>query len=413
MNKRKLLLGVSLALGAVQAQAAPFGYFDPRSMGMGGAGVAAGTSANASYFNPALLAAAQKDEDFSLEIPILGARVADPDDLASNLDDFQEAEYIDNFSAAIDQWNDAATGPELLAAKDEVAGTGRDLVEGLTTLSDRALEVQLVGGLVIGMPSKQVGAAVHVNANAMGGALLHISDEDVAAVNTIIDALEANNPAPIVDSNGDIVDPTDSFTSRVIGRGAVVGEIGVSLARDFNGIAVGVTPKFQQVETFDYALDVNTAEVTLDEGRESGSGFNLDFGVAKDFDNGWKAGLVGKNLISATYETARGNDFKIKPQLRAGAGYQWKWVGLAADLDLTKNDPAGLDGETRYAALGAELDVWKTVQVRVGYRYNLENSDTSVASLGFGMSLSGVHLDVAVAGNDQEVAAAAQAGFRF
>jgi hypothetical protein len=41
----------------------PFGIFDPRSIAMGGTGVASGTDSNASYFNPALLAAAKRKED--------------------------------------------------------------------------------------------------------------------------------------------------------------------------------------------------------------------------------------------------------------------------------------------------------------------------------------------------------------
>lgn len=421
MKKRELLLGISLALGVAQAQAAPFGYFDPRSMGMGGAGVATGTSANASYFNPALLAAAQKDEDFSLEFPIVGARVADPDDLVSNLDDFQEADYIDSFSTAIDEWNAAldASNPTVEKAQ-AVVDTGQDLLDGFVTLSDRTLEAQINAGLVIGIPSKRFGAAVYVNANAMGGAMLSVAQSDRDNVQAILDDLQ--NAIDVYNGSGDPndlgsagqqVDPTSNLESKLFGRGAVVGEVGISLARDFSGIAVGITPKFQQIETFDYALDIESADVTVDEGRKTDNGFNIDAGVAKDFGNGWKLGLTAKNLISKTYETARGNDFEIKPQYRAGAGYRWGWVSVAADLDLTKNDPAGLDRETKYAAVGAELDVWKTVQLRVGYRHNMEDSDTSVASLGLGMSPFGVHLDIAVAGNDEEVAAAIQTGFRF
>ena len=65
MNKKSLWLGLSLLIGSLgAAQAMPFGTFDPRSMAMGGTGVASDTSANAAFFNPALLATANKDEDF-------------------------------------------------------------------------------------------------------------------------------------------------------------------------------------------------------------------------------------------------------------------------------------------------------------------------------------------------------------
>ena len=70
MNKHVLLMSLAALMCNMQnAHAAAFGTFDPRSMAMGGAGVASGTSANANFFNPALLAAARTDEDFSLEFP--------------------------------------------------------------------------------------------------------------------------------------------------------------------------------------------------------------------------------------------------------------------------------------------------------------------------------------------------------
>ena len=52
-------------------------------------------------------------------------------------------------------------------------------------------------------------------------------------------------------------------------------------------------------------------------------------------------------------------------------------------------------------------------QLRAGYRANLSNSDRSVTSAGIGFSPFGVHVDLAVAGNDNEVGIAAQVGFRF
>jgi hypothetical protein len=46
----------------------PFGLFDPRSIAMGGTGVSSGTGGNASYFNPALLAAAKPKDRFAFEM---------------------------------------------------------------------------------------------------------------------------------------------------------------------------------------------------------------------------------------------------------------------------------------------------------------------------------------------------------
>lgn len=417
---RKKLLAVGLPLLAVvagDAGAVSFGTFDPRSMAMGGAGVAAGTSANAGFFNPALLAAGRKGEDFSLEFPIVGVRIADRDDMLSSLDDFQSANHIDNFSNAVDQWNAATTPGELSAAKDAVVSTGRALVSGFGTLSNKALQGELNAGAVIGVPSQRFGASLIVNSRAVGGALLDITQSDIDNVNEVIDALESNNVGGVVDGNGKLIDPTQNLTSSVQGRGLVMSEAGISLAREFSvagaPIAFGITPKVVQVNTFDYKVDVDTADITVDQGEKKYTDFNFDIGALHRYSNGWSTGLVAKNVIPQEYTTLLGNKVKVDPQVRLGLAYEWKAVTFATDIDLMENDPAGFDGPTQYLALGAELNAWNFAQLRLGYRHNISDTDTSTAALGLGLSPFGVHLDLAVMGNGDEVGAGAQLGFRF
>lgn len=412
------MAGLPLALLAMQqADAVSFGTFDPRSMAMGGAGVAAGTSANAGFFNPALLAAGRKEENFSLELPVIGARVADRDDMIGSLDDFQSANYIDNFSAAVDQWNAATNSTQLQAARNEVISTGRDLVRGFGTLSNKALQAEVNAGAVVGVPSQRLGASVLVNARAVGGALLDITQNDVDRVNAVIDALDSNNVSGVVDSNGKIIDPTENLTSTLQGRGLVISEAGISLAHEFSvgghPVALGVTPKVMEVRTFDYKVDVDTGDITADQGEKSYTDFNLDIGMLHRYENGWSTGLVVKNAIPHEYTTVLGNKIKIDPQVRLGAAYEWKAVTFAGDVDLKENNAAGFDGPTQYIALGAELNAWNVAQFRLGYRHNLSDSDTSTASLGVGLSPFGVHLDLAVMGNSNEVGAGMQLGFRF
>lgn len=417
---RKKLLAVGLPLLAVMAGnagAVSFGTFDPRSMAMGGAGVAAGTSANAGFFNPALLAAGRKGEDFSLEFPIVGMRIADRDDMLSSLDDFQSANHIDNFSSAVDQWNAATTPGELSVAKDAVVTTGRALVNGFGTLSNKALQGELNAGAVIGVPSQRFGASLIVSSRAVGGALLDITQSDIGNVNRVIDALESNNVSGVVDGNGKLIDPTKTLTSSVQGRGLVMSEAGISLAHEFSvagaPIALGITPKVVQVNTFDYKVDVDTADITVDQGEKKYTDFNFDFGALHRYSNGWSTGLVVKNMIPHEYTTLLGNKVKVDPQMRLGLAYEWKAVTFATDLDLMENDPAGFDGPTQYLALGAELNAWDFAQLRLGYRHNISDTDTSTAALGLGLSPFGVHLDLAVMGNGDEVGAGAQLGFRF
>ncbi|MFU8838515.1 MAG: plasmid transfer protein, partial [Thiohalomonadaceae bacterium] len=82
MNKLRIAMGAVLLASYGITQAAPFNSYDPRSMAMGGAGVAVGNAGTASMFNPALLAASHDKDRFAILIPVAGARAFDPDDFS-------------------------------------------------------------------------------------------------------------------------------------------------------------------------------------------------------------------------------------------------------------------------------------------------------------------------------------------
>jgi hypothetical protein len=143
--------------------------------------------------------------------------------------------------------------------------------------------------------------------------------------------------------------------------------------------------------------------------------FNIDIGVSTRYDSGISTGVVVKNLIPRDYETALDNTVSIEPQVRAGIAYNGDFFTLAADVDLTKNDPVGFENATRFVSLGGELDAWGWAQLRAGVRYNTVDSDRSTASLGIGLSpFNGLmHVDVAVIGSDSALGGAARLGMRF
>ncbi|MGE3480313.1 MAG: conjugal transfer protein TraF [Gammaproteobacteria bacterium] len=413
MLGKKIILG-STALGLMSlgagAGAVPFSSFDPRSFGMGGAGVAAGTSANAVFLNPALLAAARADEDFSLDLPIVGGRVSDPDELVDAIDEFSDQDPIGDFSAAVDAYT--ATPGSTTAAAVEAAGAA--LIEQLRNLSDKALTGEGDAAVVIGIPGREFGISVFANAYVVGGATDEITDADLAAIQQTVDDALDSQP---------VTDPTDTLTSSVSARFAYLSEVGVSIAREFDvlgGIAVGLTPKYVSVRTYDYRFignEIDDAEVDLDQGERKDSGFNVDVGFAKDHGNGWKSALTIRNLLAREYETSLGNTFRIEPMARLGVAHQNEWVTVAADIDLTENEPAGFDSKTQYAALGVEFDLFDTAQLRLGYRHNMSDVpagvEQGVAAAGIGFSPFGVHFDLGVAGNGDEIGAAMQLGFRF
>lgn len=412
MYKKTVFVSSLLALLMAQgdADAVPFSSFDPRSFAMGGVGVASGNSANAVFFNPALLAAAREGEDFSLELPIVGARVSDPNDLRDAVDDFDAADPVGAFEAAVDAYVSAPTS----ANASNVKTTGEALIGQFRNLSGKVLQGEGDVAMVVGVPGRRFGVSVFANAFVVGGTVGTVTDADLTLIQQTIDAAVALQPTS---------DPTGSLTSSVSARFAMIAEAGVALARELDllgGVAIGITPKYVEVRTYDYRFvgsQIDTATIDLDQGKQSDTGFNVDIGIAKDYGNGWKAGLAVKNLISREYTTVLNNKLTLEPLVRAGVSHQNDWLTLAADVDLTENEPAGLDSKTRYLALGAELDIFDTAQLRLGYRHNFSDlpagTETGTVSAGVGFSPFGIHIDASVAGNSDEVGGALQLGFRF
>jgi hypothetical protein len=403
----------------------PFGVFDPRSIAMGGTGVASATGGNASYFNPALLAVANRNEDrFAFEIMFAG-RVADPEKLQDDLDKMKNSG--NDLSNALDRFNQAQTqanaGP-LASALGSFRNT-------LQTVNNKTLEGNLLASPIIGVPGRDLGWAIYASTRADFGAKLFFAQSDntlltnyQTAANNYATATPANQAAALAalialgDTNGDGKLDDPNYQSHVDVRGLAVREYGVSLAHEFqlahDNFALGITPKSVKVYTFDYIVNPQRSEITADKGRKDYTGSNLDVGFAKDLGSGFKAGVVGKNVIARTYTTALGNDIQIKPQVRAGLSYHTSWSTVALDVDLTENKPVAFDKPTRYAGIGAEINAWDFLLLRVGYRKDLAGNYDPTPSVGLGLSILGVHLDVAVAGrNKEDVTAALQLGFRF
>ncbi|MGK0248887.1 MAG: hypothetical protein ACI910_001621 [Oleispira sp.] len=241
------------------------------------------------------------------------------------------------------------------------------------------------------------------------------------------------------DSEGNIVITEDpDLTSNVQVIGVSIAEIGITLSREFvidgKNIAIGITPKLQTIKTVNYISNIEDDEIEDDKIKETEqnfSGFNLDIGAAYQFgpSKQWQAGIVVKNLLSKEYKTesnaygTSGNEetskttISLDTQLRGGISHTTDWTVIAFDLDLKENAPTAFEQPTKYAAIGAELDLYDTFQLRIGYRKNLSVPDSAIASVGLGFSPFGIHLDIAAMANPndpgKEAGAALELGFYF
>jgi hypothetical protein len=459
----RILVATALLAGSSAALAVPFNSFDPRSMAMGGAGVAVGNAGTAPFFNPALLTVTRAEDNFSLNLPIVGVRAYDPSDFKTSLDNFQSGNYVNTLQTSINTYNANQTAGNL----GTVATNTSTLSTQLATLSDKPLQTEAGAGMVIGIPSKSFGGAFFVNGwAALGGVIKYRDNQTLqnfaTASNTIVSAVNTSCGGTINNSAGCLAalstastDPlvqqyfvvtpsatptvttnfnTNNLQSSVDVRGVGLAELGFALSREFgkgeDAWGFGITPKIVKVNLYDYSAKVdngNSSDATGEDYTAKYSHFNFDLGLAKNYNNGWRAGMVIKNVIPHTYEfksipqgAAPGSaqvttgEINLKPQARIGASHTTSWSTVAMDLDLTTNDPAGLENKSQYLALGTELNAWDWAQVRLGYRANLKDSKRNIPSVGVGLAPFGVlHLDVAVSKSANEIGASAQLAFTF
>jgi len=567
------LTAALLMLSGTAAQALPFNSFDPRTMAMGGAGVAVGDPATAPLYNPALLSASDPSKKYSVELPIIGARLYDPGNLRSELPTLSDNSTLltnsvtplsssattlgadtTTLTTNITSLSTSVTGLAAITIVDAAtAATASTALSGLATslttvsgsmttvstdmstvstnstavatninkvnqslqaINNQPLQGEFGAAIVVAVPSKNWGASFYTNAwGAMGGSLIYNDATTVANisgavsataaalassstatgtsataiatavtdVNTAVTAcstatLTAGTPAQqaaalatcisslttanaslaaaqiILDSTSTTltgnattvsnqaatVTNNKTVLSQIHLRGVVVREIGFAFSHSFisydQAWAVGVTPKIMQLQLFDAYLDANSG------GSGSGingsdylakySSFNFDLGVARNYENGWRSGVVVKNLIPQTFDfksigsgAVTGSaqsvtgTLNINPQLRAGVSHANEWSTVALDVDLTQNDPAGLENKSQYIALGGELSASGWAQIRAGYRMDVVNSARDVASIGFGLSprlpYFKPHFDLGVAGNANEVGASMRLGLNF
>ena len=429
---------------STSAQATSFNSFDPKSMAMGGAGVAIADPATAPFFNPALLSIAEKDDDFAIEIPVLGGRISDQNDFIDKIDGTDI--LFDNVDNAINAFNAQATF---------LPGSTQAMTSSMNTLNNRISSLNnspLAGngglGMVVSIPSETFGLAFSASGSISGAGAFDYADaatvtaftNDMTTVDNCIitnggtinagaiGCMQAGVTQVTIDgTTGDITFNTDTdLNSKAQFVGIGVTEVGLSISREFfigsSNYAFGITPKSVSVSIIDFEASANTVEDDIDnitDNTDDFTDFNLDFGVARDFENGWRGGLAIKNLISQEYVSTGPlkTTVKLEPQIRAGVSHQNDWSTVAIDLDITENDTLGLlnGGSTQYASFGIEFNAWEIAQLRAGYRADLVNDNRDVFSVGFGLSPFGVHMDLglAIGENENEAGFALQFGFRI
>ena len=424
------------------AVAISFTAFDPRSMAMGGAGVASAKPYNALLFNPAMLVINMPRNGEAFIRPYLGARLIDRDHFIEAVDTYQSNEANANLDATI-EYVDAlgANGFEnleavlvLLEGVSEVAGSARVAFDDIENLSNKPLRVAVAGGLSFGFSGSQFAFGGSIRRNNIGGSIINLAEADITYVRSVISATDefssdlsklivgGATPLEVLAlydkwSEKDFTSQPD-LTSTIEFQGAIVDEIAFSYATKLKhhpDWSLGFTLKQIDFTTIDYSELISEAEIAdFNEPRfqKSYDDINLDIGVALNFTPNMRVGFVARNLVSRDYKTIRNRTIHLDPLMRIGFAWETEQYTLTTDLDLTSNDPLGFDPEKRYLASGVEWRIMHNFALRGGYRYNTV-SGSQLWSAGLGIGPRNVHGDLAIAAEGDELGLALQFGAYF
>jgi len=439
--QRIALLSTFASFG--QAYATPFSSYDPRSMAMGGVGVASSNSNHAANFNPALLA--NNVDNFSLNLPTIGGSITDSDNLADAAQAFWDQDLVNRLSNDISSYNNSlanVTPTQTINSLKKIERAVRTLSSKLRSISDKPLQGELGINVGFAIPGMKNGGAFSISSVAVGSAVGFYRDANLLRnvgedINTLASCLQqalntqtiCNQPTlNFIGNNGRITfDPLNSsngITSSGVARGLNLLEIGISFAHhvkqyDFN---VGITPKYVTASLFDFEANIDLVDnlnIKASDYISTTENFNADLGASKTLQfqgKELKVGAVLKNMTPQTYQSKLGNEVKLNPQLRVGAAYQASdWAMVAVDMDLTRNEAIASEKASQFIGVGTEMDAWGWAQWRMGYRLDLVNNARNTLSVGAGFSPFGAHVDLALSSNSDlsEVGGALQFALRY
>jgi hypothetical protein len=371
---KNVLFGWALSLLSTTALAAPQGS-GARNMAMGGVGVASSHHSAAGFTNPALLSHFASTDDISLVAPFFEGVVADGDQLLDGVERFQNT--LTEIQTLLEM-GDPASILEADALRPVLA-------QDLLSLDGRALDGGLSTGLSVSLPSDGFALAVVVRGYVDGQAFPIIDPADVAI---------------ITDPFGTPTD-LDNLGSEAVVLAAGVQEVGLTVSHKFEvrgrPLSVGITPKVQRVETFNYAVSLQSFDNTaaLDDFtdgiyRQDETNVNIDLGVAFEPIPFLTVGLAAQDLVGRKIDTVvtggRSFSYELGPRLIGGVAFRSAFFTVALDADLLKKARFDRADDTRAIRAGAEFDAFGWLKVRAGISHDLEDTRADLFSAGVGLA---------------------------
>lgn len=390
MKKTLLNLALIAATSAATGVAIANDTFNGRLTGMSGAGYVTGGYTDGVLLNPSLGAAYGESDDFAIVLN-LGALASDKDDLIDAMDDLVDhVDYLDGFSSYRDlNWDDAD-----------------QLIKYIEEVDNKAVTVNAGASLVVAIPNDFMSISLIAKARAQLGALTIVDESDYAL---------------ILSNIGRTFD-TQDLQSSVLGKGAVIQEVGIAFAKTIHATdeeqwLVGVTPKKVKVETIVYSATVGNYDeddFDADEYTTDDTATSFDAGITYIKGN-MRYGVAVRDAISNDFIAIDGDKLSLKPLSTAAIGYTNRWVKAEFAVDMNAVPAFGLGGDVQMLRAGLELSPFSWLQLRAGLQQDLEDTLEDTYSVGFGLSpFDVINLDIAaITGQDNTVGGAIQLGLRF
>ncbi|EGR0263161.1 TPA: conjugal transfer protein TraF [Vibrio cholerae] len=352
----KSTLAVVMAIAFSSSALASNLLMDARGAGMGNTGVSTADYLLAPYYNPALTAVYRKNDSFGILLPSIGLRAEDKDESLKTIDDLQDS---------IEQFERAGVGA---ATQENVDQLNRYLDQ---LADDKPLAVTAGIGIAVALPLD----AVSLNFFTRGYA------EVIAKANVAAKSGNSANEVKTRYESSDVDLTAFGYTEvgLAVGKQVVLGG---------QTVALGVTPKVQQLRTYQDNASVKSFDLDdYDKSEVKDNAFNLDMGAVWLIDQ-YRVGIVAKDLFAKDIQTQnRNNTYKLDTQIAVSGSYVSDFFIAAVDLDLTKQRRFNGDNDdTQFMRFGVEGNVWGWAQLRAGYEVDLQNSLDNSVSVGLGVS---------------------------
>lgn len=351
----KSTLAVVMAMAFSSSAFASNLLMDARGAGMGNTGVSTADYLLAPYYNPALTAVYRKNDSFGILLPSIGLRAEDKDESLKTIDDLQDS---------IEQFERAGVGA---ATQENVDQLNRYLDQ---LADDKPLAVTAGIGIAVALPLD----AVSLNFFTRGYA------EVIAKANVAAKSGNSANEVKTRYESSDVDLTAFGYTEvgLAVGKQVVLGG---------QTVALGVTPKVQQLRTYQDNASVKSFDLDdYDKSEVKDNSFNLDMGAVWLIDQ-YRVGIVAKDLFAKDIQTQnRNNTYKLDTQIAVSGSYVSDFFIAAVDLDLTKQRRFNGDNDdTQFMRFGVEGNAWGWAQL-AGYEVDLQNSLDNSVSVGLGVS---------------------------